>query len=170
MRRRLYFMAPDVPSARSIRDELLLAQIENGHIHVLAKDGIPLEGLQEASVLQKTDFVHGAESGMVVGGAVGILAGIVALLFPPAGVDLQLVTILVTALTGAAFGAWVSSMVASSLPNSRLRAFEAGIEAGRVLMMVDVPAGRVDEIRKLIARRHPEASGSAPEPTIPAFP
>ncbi len=170
MRRRLYFMVPDVASARSIRDELLLARIEDRHIHVLARDGIPLEGMQEASILQKTDFVHGAETGLAVGGGIGILAGLVAILFPPAGVNLQLVTILVTALIGAAFGAWVSSMIASSIPNSRLKTFESAILAGRVLMMVDVPGTRVDEIRKLVATRHPEASGSAPEPTIPAFP
>lgn len=170
MRRRLYFMVPDVTSASDIRDELLLARIENGHIHVLARDGIPLEGLHEASILQKTDFVHGAETGLVVGGGIGIVAGLVAILFPPAGVDLQLVTILLAALLGAAFGAWVSSMVASSIPNSRLKTFEAGIEAGRILMMVDVPGTRVDEIRKLIASRHPEVSSTAPEPTIPAFP
>jgi len=170
MRRRLYFMAPDVASARNIRDELLLARIENSHIHVLAKDGVPLDGLHEASILQRTDFVHGAETGLVVGGGIGILAGMAAILFPPAGVSLQLVTILVTALVGAAFGAWVSSMIASSIPNSRLKTFEAGIDAGRVLMMVDVPGTRVDEIRKLIAARYPEANGSAPEPTIPAFP
>lgn len=170
MRRRLYFMVPDVAGARGIRDELLLAQIENRHIHVLAKDGIPLEGLHEASILQKTDFVHGAESGLAIGGAIGILAGLIAILFPPAGVNLQGVTILVTALIGAAFGAWVSSMVASSIPNTRLRTFEAGIDAGRILMMVDVPAGRVDEIKRLIASRHPEVKDSAQEPTIPAFP
>jgi hypothetical protein len=170
MRRRLYFMVPDTASARRIRDELLLARIEDGHIHVLAKDGVALEGMQEASILQRTDFVHGAETGLVVGGGIGILAGLVALLFPPAGIDLQLVTILVTALIGAAFGAWVSSMIASSIPNSRLKTFEAGIQAGRVLMMVDVPASRVDEIRKLVATHHPEASGGTPEPTIPAFP
>jgi hypothetical protein len=163
-------MVPDVAGARGIRDELLLAQIENRHIHVLAKDGIPLEGLHEASILQKTDFVHGAESGLAIGGAIGILAGLIAILFPPAGVNLQGVTILVTALIGAAFGAWVSSMVASSIPNTRLRTFEAGIDAGRILMMVDVPAGRVDEIKRLIASRHPEVKDSAQEPTIPAFP
>lgn len=170
MRRRLYFMVPSVASARIIRDELLLARIEDRHIHVLAKDGLPLDGLHEASILQKTDFVHGAETGLVVGGGIGILAGMAAILFPPAGADLQLVTVLVTALVGAAFGAWVSSMIASSIPNSRLKTFEAGIDAGRVLMMVDVPGMRVDEIRKLVAARHPEAYGSAPEPTIPAFP
>jgi hypothetical protein len=163
-------MVPDVASARLIRDELLLARIEDSHLHVLAKDGIPLNGLHEASILQKTDFVHGAETGLAIGGGIGILAGVTALFFPPAGVDLQLVTILATALIGAAFGAWVSSMVASSVPNSRLRTFESAIEAGRILMMVDVPSSRVDEIRKLVASHHPEAMDSGVEPAIPAFP
>ena len=170
MRRRLYFMVPDVRSARQIRDELLLACIEDDHIHVMAKDDIPLAGLHEASVLQKSDFVHGAETGLAVGGGIGIIAGVVAVFFPPAGVDLQLVTILLTALIGAAFGAWVASMVASSIPNSRLKVFESALAAGHVLMMVDAPSGRVDEIRKLVAAHHPEAMSSGTEPTIPAFP
>jgi hypothetical protein len=170
MRRRLYFMVPSVMNARQIRDELLLARIEDGHIHVLAREDIPLAGLHEASILQKTDFVHGAESGLAVGGGIGIIAGLVAVFFPPAGVDLQLVTILLTALIGAAFGAWVASMVASSVPNSRLKAFESAITAGHILMMIDVPSGRVDEIKKLVAAHHPEAMNSGTEPTIPAFP
>jgi hypothetical protein len=153
-----------------MRDELLLERIEDGHIHVLARDGMPLEGLHEASILQKTDIVHGAETGLAIGGALGIAAGLVAILFPPAGVSLELVTILVTALIGAAFGAWVSSMIASSVPNSRLRTFEDGIAAGRVLMMVDAPSDRVDDIKRLVAGRHPEVSASGMEPTIPAFP
>lgn len=170
MRRRLYFMVPDATSARQIRDELLLARIEDGHIHVLARDGLPLSGLHEASILQKSDFVHGAETGLAVGGGIGIIAGLVAVFFPPAGVELQLVTILLTALVGAVFGAWVASMVASSIPNSRLKTFESAIAAGRVLMMVDTPAGRVDEIKKRVAAHHPEAMNSGIEPTIPAFP
>lgn len=170
MRRRLYFMVPDVASARHIRDELLLTRIEDAHIHVLAKEGLPLGDLHEASILQKTDFVHGAAVGLAIGGGIGIIAGLVAIFFPPAGVDLQLVTILITALIGAAFGAWVSSMVASAIPNSRHKAFESGIEAGRILMMADVPARRVAEIRKRIAAHYPEAMDSGVEPAIPAFP
>lgn len=170
MRRRLYFMLPDVGSVRQIVNELLLARIEDQHFHILAKEGVPLEGLHEASILQTTDIAHGAESGLAVGGAIGIFAGLVAILFPPAGVSLQLVTVLIAALIGAAFGAWVSSMVASAIPNSRLKTFEQGIAQGRILMMVDVPISRVDEIRKLIASRHPEASSGGMEPTIPAFP
>lgn len=170
MRRRLYFMVPDANSARQIRDELLLARIEDNHIHVMARDGVALTGLNEASILQTSDFVHGAETGLAVGGGIGVAAGLVAVFFPPAGVDLQLVTILLTALLGAAFGAWVASMVASSIPNSRLKAFESGLAAGRILMMVDTPARRLDEIRRLVSARHPEAMQSGVEPTIPAFP
>ena len=163
-------MLPDTRSARQIRDELLLARIEDSHIHVKAREGTSLEGMHEASILQTTDFVHGAETGLAVGGGIGIIAGLVAVFFPPAGIDLQLVTILLTALIGAAFGAWVASMVASSIPNSRLKTFESAIAAGHILMMVDAPSGRVEEIKKLIASRHPEAMNSGVEPTIPAFP
>lgn len=170
MRRRLYFTVPDAASARQIRNELLLNRIEDGHILVMARDGVELNDLHKASVLQTSDFVHGAETGLAVGGGIGIIAGLVAVFFPPAGVDLQLVTILLTALIGAAFGAWVASMVASSIPNSRLKKFESALAAGHILMMVDVPSGRVDEIKKLVTSHHPEAMGSGVEPTIPAFP
>lgn len=170
MRRRLYFVLPDTASAKQTVNDLLLARIEDRHMHFLAKDGIPLDGLHEASILQKSDIVHGAESGIAVGGVAGIVAGIAVMIFPPTGASMQLVTVLITAVLGAIFGAWVSSMIASSVPNSRLREFEQEIEAGKILLMVDVPASRVVEIRELFGKRHPEASGRGQEPTIPAFP
>lgn len=170
MRRRLYFVLPDTASAKQTVNDLLLARIEDRHMHFLAKDGIPLDGLHEASILQKSDIVHGAESGIAVGGVAGIVAGIAVMIFPPTGASMQLVTVLITAVLGAIFGAWVSSMIASSVPNSRLREFEQEIEAGKILLMVDVPASRVAEIRELFGKRHPEASGRGQEPTIPAFP
>jgi hypothetical protein len=171
MRRRLYFLLPDIPSAKQVVDDLLLARVEERHMHFMAREGVSLEGLHEASILQTSDIVHGAESGLVVGGIAGIITGIVVVLFPPTnGAGLELVTVLLTAMLGAAFGVWVSSMIASSVPNSRLKAFEKAIDRGKILLMVDVPAGRVGEIRELLGKRHPEASPEGQEPTIPAFP
>lgn len=170
MRRRLYFLLPDTTSAKQVVNDLLLARIEERHMHFMARDDIPLEGLHEASILQKSDIVHGAESGLVVGGFAGIVAGVVVLAFPPQGTTLHLVTVLLTAMLGAAFGAWVSSMVASSIPNSRLKAFDKAIARGEILLMVDVPARRVAEVRELFDKRHPEAALGGQEPTIPAFP
>lgn len=170
MKRRLYFVLPDLVSAKKIVDDLLLARIEDRHMHFHAKDGVSLEGLHQANLLQTSDIVHGAESGLVVGGVAGVMAGIAVMLFPPTGVSMQLVTILITAVLGSVFGLWVSSMIASSIPNSRLREFEEDLEAGKILLMVDVPSARVTEIRELFTKRHPEAIGGSQEATIPAFP
>ncbi len=170
MRRRLYFLLPNVASARKMLDDLLLARIEERHIRFLARRGTLPPDLPEATVFQKTDLVHGAELGMAIGGVAGVLGGLVVVFFPPEGVSLQLVTILVTALLGALFGAWVASLAASAVPNSRLKPFEKDIEAGKVLMIVDVPFRRTHEIMELVHRTHPEASDHGVEPTFPAFP
>ncbi|HXF67162.1 MAG TPA: DUF1269 domain-containing protein [Burkholderiales bacterium] len=170
MRRRLYFVLPDIESARGMLNEMLLARIEIKHIHFLARRGMLPDDLPEANVLQKTDIVHGAQLGMVIGGVAGTAGGLLVVLFPPGGLSLQLVTVLVAALLGALFGTWVSSMAASSVPNSKLKPFHRDIEQGKVLMMVDVPMRRVQEISELVARRHPEAVPGGFEPTIPAFP
>ena len=170
MRRRLYFVLPDVECARAMLNDLLLARIECSHIHFLSRrDSLP-DDLPQASVLQKTDMVHGAQTGVVIGGIVGAVAGALVVLFPPEGATLALMTVLLVAIGGAVFGAWVSSMVASSVPNSRLKAFERDMQDGKVLMMVDVPMRRVQEICDAISRRHPEAASGGFEPTIPAFP
>lgn len=170
MRRRLYFVLPDIESARTMLNEMLLARIEVRHIHFLAKRDVLPDDLPEANVLQKTDIVHGAQMGIGIGAVVGAVAGALVVLFPPTGVTLKLITVLIVAIGGAFFGAWASSMVASSVPNSRLKAFERDIEAGKVLMMVDVPVGRVKEICQIVAQRHPEALSGGFEPSIPAFP
>jgi len=170
MRRRLYFLLPDNTRARQVVDELLLARIEERHIHVLAKEGTPLEQLPEATLMQKSDFVHGVEQGIAVGGATGVLAGLIAVSFPPAGLVLGGGALLGIALAGAGIGAWVSGMIATDVPSSRLKEFEHAIEDGNLLMMIDVPKDQVDTVTALIKRHHPEADMHGIEPAIPAFP
>lgn len=165
-RRRLYFLLPDTESARKMLDEMLLARIEERRIHFLAQRGTLPDDLPEATVLQKTDIVHGAQLGIVIGGVAGTLGGMLVVWFPPADVSLQWVTVLIAALLGALFGAWVSSMAASAVPNSQLVRFQADLERGKVLMMVDVPMSRIAEISELVTRRHPEAISSGFEPTV----
>src|SRR5215510_2647165 len=126
MRRRLYFVLPDVESARRTADDLLLARIEDRHMRFLAKRGTDLGELHEASYLQKTDLAHGAGIGLAFGGAGGLLLGAVIVAFPPAG-NPQLGTILVTTLIGAVLGAWMASMAAAAVPNSRLKQFQDAI-------------------------------------------
>ena len=66
MRRRLYFVLPDVASAEQTLRDLLLARIEVGRIHCLARRDLPISELPETNFLQKTDVVHGAGTGIAV--------------------------------------------------------------------------------------------------------
>ena len=75
MRRRMYFVLPDTPSARRTMDDLLLLRIEERHIHFVARPDVSMDGLHEANVLQKTDLVHGAKLGALIGALVGCAGG-----------------------------------------------------------------------------------------------
>ena len=170
--RRLYFLLPTVDSAKTIVDELLLARVEQRHMHIAAADHHALveAHLPEAGLLQESDFVPAVERGLAIGGATGILAGIAAVAIPGVGLALGGGAILGIGLAGAGVGAWLSSMIGISAPSSRLTEFEEAIKQGNLLMMVDVPKSRVDEITDLIKTHHPEAHVEGTEPVIPAFP
>jgi hypothetical protein len=169
MRRRLYFLLPDLRTATQTANDLLLARVEDRYMHFLAKRGTPLSGLNEASFLQKSDAVHGAQLGLVLGGVIGFVIGVYIYLTPPQGISLQLVTVLIATVIGAVLGAWMASLVASSVPNSRLKAFESELEAGKILLMLDAPPSRIEELTSLVHQRHPEAARGI-EATSPAFP
>ena len=170
MKRRLYYMLPDVPSARAMLDELLLARVEERHLHFCAKDGTLLPDMPEANFLQKTDLIHGAEIGVMIGGLSGFIAGGLLLMFPPDGIELRIVALLIATLGGAIFGSWVSGMAAAAIPNSRLAPFRDGIEQGQVLLIVDVPFHRVAAIESMISKRHPEIRFGGMDTHTPIFP
>lgn len=170
MRLRMYVTLPDVQSARRLANDLLLARIEDRHMRFLARRGTDLGELPEASYLHKTDTIHAAFVGLVIGGMLGSLLGAFIVNFPPGTIPMEMGVVLVAALVGAALGMWIASMVGLQVPNSRLRNFEPDIEAGKVLLMLDVPASRYEEVRDIIARTHPEAMDRGNEPTVPAFP
>ena len=168
--RRLYFLIPSIESAKKINDELLLARVDERHIHVIAKEGTPMEDLPEAKLAQRSDVIPALERGVTIGGATGIVAGIIAVTFPPAGLVLGGGAIMGIGLAGAGFGALMSTMIGVDVPNSRTQKFQDAIEKGELLMMVDVPKNRVDEIDDLVKKHHPEAEIEGTDPTIPVFP
>ena len=170
MRLRMYVTLPNLASAKQLANDLLLARVEDRHMHFLARRGTDLGELHEASYLQKTDTVHGALTGLVIGGIAGVVAGALLVNFPPGGLTLDLVVVLIAAVLGAGFGVWVASMVGLQVPNSRLKGFEHDLEEGKILLMLDVPSGRYEQVREIIARTHPEATDRGNEPTVPAFP
>jgi hypothetical protein len=169
MRRRLYFLLPDVSSTQQVVDDLLLTRVEARRIHVLGRRDIDLRDLPEANVLQKTDVIHGAQTGVILGAALGVLGGALFAVFPPNDSNLPLVTLLVGSLLGALFGFWAASLAGAAVPNSRLKRFQVWIERGMLLLMIDVASKDAQRIAELM-RQHPRAVPGGIEPTIPAFP
>lgn len=170
MRRRLYFLFPDVDSARRTADDLLLARIEDRHMHVLAQRGTDLGELHEAGYALKSDLLHGAGVGLGLGALGGALLGALVLLYPIEGTAPHPLAFFVSVALGGVLGAWVASMVGASVPNSKLEQFQADIDAGKVLMMVDVRPKDVERIRQVVVSRHPEARPAGLVRPYPVFP
>jgi len=161
-------LLPDVESARRIFDSMLLNRVEQHHVHFLA-DGTPLPSdLPEAGFLFKTDVIPGAESGMLVGAVLGAILGFLLVFYFQ--LPMEAAVVLALAVCGLLFGGWAASMVAAALPNSRLKAFYPELAQGKVLMIADVPARRVEQIEQLLAQRHPEMHFSGEDPHVPVFP
>jgi hypothetical protein len=166
--RRLVFLAPDVDIAEKIVDEITERGISRNDIHIVAKHGVPMGDLPDAQIPEQTsDFVPAIEKGLAVGGVTGLLAGLVALAFPPYGIILGGGAILATTVAGAGIGAVMSSIVGSDVPDSHLKRYQDGIDAGNILMMIDVPHGDVNEIEELVKQHHQEVEIKGVEPLFP---
>lgn len=170
MKRRLYFIVPDVANAKTIHNELLLARIEERNMHVLARDDISLAGLPEASLLEKSDLIHGLQLGFIVGGFTGLVLSMTIYFLGIITPGWETFTVGGMIVASAFFGSWTSSMVAINVQNTRLKEFMKDVNSGQILYMVDVPVHRVDEINDMIHSNHPKVSIRGMDHTIPAFP
>jgi hypothetical protein len=170
MRRRLYLVLPDVASARQTANDLLLARIEDRHMHFLGRRDVSLGELHEASFLQKTDVRHAFFLGAGLGVVGGAVLGVYLKMSDLGGYSFDVGTLLLCAVGGLLLGGWASTLIGVSTPSVKLKPFEGDLEVGKILLMVDVPASRVEEIQGLLERRHPEVTHQAVDLTMPAFP
>lgn len=161
--RRIYFLVPALETTKTIVDELLLARVEERHIHVLGKRGVPLADLPEATFLQKTDFLPSLEQGIALGAATGLLGGLVAMVLPT-GLILGGGAVLAISLAGAGVGGLMSSMVGSSIGSRRIEQFQEAIDRGEFLVMIDVPYDRVKEVETIVKKHHPDAECEGIDP------
>jgi len=131
--------------------------IPASHLHVVAGLTHDLKDLPEASVWQRTELAHGIEWGLGLGGVAGLLGGLLVVAFPPAGIVLGGGALVAGTAAGAGFGALVTALLGSQEHNHKLDAFRRALDAGQILLMVDVPRQRESEVRATIIRHHPEA-------------
>ncbi|KQX29848.1 hypothetical protein [Variovorax sp. Root434] len=170
MKRRIYWLMPDLASARRAMDDLVRARVDVARIHFAGPEGMDMAGLHAANVWQTSDVVHAAKTGWAVGSACGIVVGLLAaLMFPIFGDDPEWEVAVLVAVVGGVVGTWSASMIGISIPSPRLQRFEGAIAQGQILLMVDLPRSRMRDIEALLQSAHPEARFEGEEPRIPAF-
>ena len=155
--RRIFFLVPDSESCRSVVDELKKIGVPLNHLHVVGSIIQSMDGLPEASIWQKTELAHGLEWGTGLGGVAGLLGGMLAVTFPPAGLVIGGGALIAGTAAGAGFGAVVAALTKSHEHNHDLDDYHEELLQGELLLMVDVPYNRVSQISDLILEHHPEA-------------
>ena len=155
MKRRLYFLLPDLDHTRAVVEELQQRDIDRRHLHVLAAGNTDLGGLPAASPAQRRDVGRRLERGLWYGNLALFTLALLALIVLVAG--------------GVAWGWWLLPLAVMigtyeagwqfvhRVPNVHLDEFHDALEHGEILLMVDVEPRRVAEIGALVHRHHPEA-------------
>lgn len=159
MSQRLYFVLPDVETSRKVAQDLLLARVGETRMHFLGKRGTDMKDLPEATGAHKTNLMRGIYIGFFAGILTGLLAGFYLYFTPDAlGAQIPPFVIFICATVGAILGAWISGpLIGASTPNSRLKPYFHLLQSGHVILILDLPAKRKDEIRKIVKNVYPMA-------------
>ena len=65
------------------------------------------------------------------------------------------------------FGAWVGGLAGLCLEHYQIRRFHADIDAGRHLLIIDVPRQSIDALREVLARFDISAGGEGSTLVLP---
>ena len=154
MKRRVYFLFPDVGHVTNVVAELHEAGFRDADMHVIARRDIDTRGLPQSNYLQLRDFGRLLESWVWKGNLMLFFAALIALvvlLTINAG-WLWLVMLTVMAVT-----LFLGYEFVQRIPNTHLQEFQSAIDHGEILLMVDVALHRVKEVEDRVQRHHAEA-------------
>jgi hypothetical protein len=153
MNQRLYFLLPDREHTLDVINELLAQGIRLPQMHTLAGKGVSAEGLPNSSDFQRNNAAGRIEFwGWRANLLVFLLAAVAlaVMVWQQAGLWalLPLLVMIMSFLLGERF---------THLPNVHLQEFSDALHHGEILLMIDIPRARVNEVEHRVQSRHPEA-------------
>ena len=151
---KLIFLVDDHDDAVAAVGVLHDMGITDEAISVIAREGTPLDDLPDATQEDSSDVVPAFARGAAAGGVTGLLAGLAATVFAPAGLVLGGAGVIAAAIGGASFGALASALIGVSVPNSQLREYEDAVAEGQYLMIAEVEDERLEELKRRLSESH----------------
>ena len=150
--KRLYCLVPTENVCATIVNELEDDGIPKKHMHVIAKSTHLMQELPEANIWQKTEMGHALEVGVGLGGTAGLFGGLLSISFPVGCVVLGGGAVVAATAAGAGYGAVVSSFMNGYEKNHNIEDFEDDIEAGKLLLLIDVSKKQLNDLLYLVER------------------
>lgn len=150
MKTRHVFSTPNLATAGEALRAARGAGLTDDNLSLIARSDIELDSIPDRHKDAATDFMPAALRGVATGGAAGLVAGLVAMAFPPLGVTLAGAALLTVG--GAAVGTWVSALVGSTVEDPVRRKFEDEIAAGRILIVLDAEEAQLPAAEAALLR------------------
>lgn len=154
MKRRLYYLFPDAPHAKTLQQELSALAIPKLSVHAVVKNESKFSEKTDIHALVESDRDYFLEWTLWrINLVVFLLALLVFIsmlvLSPSVYVVLPLLVMVICVVAGAMFSL--------RMPNVHWGEFAPAIRHGEILMMVDVPQAEMAKVDHHIHRLHPEA-------------
>lgn len=158
--KRLYYLTQSMESTQSISDDLHNSGVTDWNFHVLSKQnesGLYRRHIHSANLTHKSDIVHSAERGAIIGFVFGILLAWFLSNVPVFGIPISGSAPYFVILFGLMFGGWFGGFLGIQTENYKIKRFHDQLEIGRYLIMIDVEVGQEQLVRDIMNSKHPEA-------------
>lgn len=154
MLRRLFFLFPDVEHAQSAVNQLVFLSVSERNIHAISH-GVELKNLPKATERQQKDTAFRVESFLWSANLLIFVFSLAAFIVTLVMAEYAWSLVALASMTATFFA---GEHFVVHVPDVHLTEFTDALAHGEILLMVDVPIGRVTEIENFVHHRHPEAA------------
>lgn len=157
--KRLVFLAPDLEHAERVVESLHELTINDAAIHLLGRDHNALQQahLHEATEMETSELESDFNWGIVAGGVLGLILGMVSYGAVIFDVEFGPIAILLLTVIGSLFGGLIGKNIGESTPNADLDKYQHALDAGQILLIVDVAVELLPEVYKQVRSHCPKA-------------
>ena len=166
--KRLYYLIDDLETTEQVSKAVHGAGVTDWNFHAISRDeaGLYRYHIHSATPYQELDFLHTGTYWALVGAATGLIIGLVAHSIQPLPVHIDALAVALFTLVCGGFGGWLGGMIGLSRENYKLAPFHAQLEAGKILLLVDVKKQRALAIQSMIRDRFPRAQYAGVDSTF----
>ena len=150
--KRIHCLLSDVDSTRDTVQDLMAMHIDDQRIHLFAAEDVSFDCLSEDSLLHNSGYVPALQKGLGAGGTIGILAGLLAATYPPAGLTLAGGALLSLKVATHEPHDWFGYLSGLAVAAGKMDSIERAVRNGGFLVGVDLMADTYADIVRLLSK------------------